>query len=115
MLAVLAAWLGFQYWPRQGRLASGGYNEDFSDMMEAKGSMLELPEGHSCDIHERKGDDVTCVPHATWQQLMVAKVCLRLPRHALCLILYAFMQCAVWCLTLIATDIETNTRWRRIS
>ena len=52
--AMLIAWWGSRSWPSH---------------------RLELPEGQSCDVHDREGD-VTCVPHATWQQLMAAKASL---------------------------------------
>ena len=52
--AVLITWWGSRSWPSH---------------------RLELPEGQSCDVHDREGD-VTCVPHATWQQLVAAKVSL---------------------------------------
>ena len=76
-IAILAAWRGFKSWPRHRELAGQAYTESALERLETESKILELPEGQSCDAHDSEGEDVTCVPHATWQQLMAAKVCLR--------------------------------------
>ena len=83
-IAIMAAWQGLKSWPQQQGLAGQAYPESALERLETGSKLLELPEGQSCDVHDREGEDVTCVPHATWQRLMAAKVRLR---HL----------CDVWC------------------
>ena len=74
-IAIMAILRGFKSLPRQQGSVGQAYTEGGLQRLGAEGRLLELPEGQSCDIRDCKGEDATCVPHATWQQLMTAKVC----------------------------------------
>ena len=76
-IAIMAAWRGLKSWPWQGGSAGQGYTESSLERLETGSKFLELPEGQSCDVHDCEGEDVTCVPHATWRRLMAVKVRLR--------------------------------------
>ncbi|CAK0780365.1 hypothetical protein CVIRNUC_005027 [Coccomyxa viridis] len=72
-IAIMAAWRGLKSWPWQGGSAGQGYTESSLERLETGSKFLELPEGQSCDVHDCEGEDVTCVPHATWRRLMAVK------------------------------------------
>ncbi len=64
----MVAWWGSVYWPSMEDVSKGSFHEEFLVSLEAETSKPRPSGENICN------EEMTCVPDATWRQLVAAKV-----------------------------------------